>query len=415
MTTAAKLEVADIIRGTESQLASRIAPSREQWRVLRAIRQCRTAALGGHVERCSDCDHQRIAYNSCRNRHCPKCQAGARAKWMEARASELLPVPYFHIVFTMPSELAPLALQNRRVMYGLLMRAAGETLKEVAANPCHLGADIGGLAVLHTWGQNLMHHPHVHCVVPAGGLSCERTKWVNCQRSKKSGKLFFLPVRVLSRVFRGKFIAGLKLAFQRGELEFHGRLSHLSDRHQFETRLNMAVRQDWVVYAKRPFGSPEQVLKYLSRYTHRVAIANNRLLSYASGKVTFRWRNYAADGTWRTMILDDVEFVRRFLLHTLPTGFHRIRHFGFLANRHRAERLKQCRHLLSGSTCEAALAKTTHPPAVERESNTRPECVACGSTRIVRIEIMPWRPTPHHRVPRPHFAINRSQIYNDTS
>ena len=393
------MEVADVFRRAHDRFQSRYGQSisRAQRRVMRDIMRCRTAALGGHAERCLDCGQQQIAYNSCRNRHCPKCQAGARAQWMDARASELLPVPYFHLVFTIPSELAPLALQNKRIVYGLLMRTVSETLKEVAANPRHLGAEIGGLAVLHTWGQNLMHHPHVHCVVPAGGLEPSGTKWLPCQRSKRTGKLFFLPVRILSRVFRGKFMAGLKRAFSRGRLQFHGHIAGLSDPRQFEQRLNAAVRQDWVVYAKRPFGSPKQVLKYLARYTHRVAIANSRLVQHVGNKVTFHWRDYAHEAQGKLMTLDDVEFIRRFLLHTLPRGFHRIRHFGFLANRHRAEKLRTCRDLLSVTSekVTATLTETSgdddrHPTVV---------CQVCGSNRVLRSEVLPCPPLQSRQQP----------------
>ena len=258
------LEIADVFRDGQSSFVAQYEHTLrpEQRQVLRAIVRCRTAELGGHVQRCNDCGHQRIQYNSCRNRHCPKCQAIARAAWMEARQAELLPVPYFHVVFTLPEEIRPLALQNKRVVYGILFRAAAETLQEVAANPKHLGAEIGFLAVLHTWGQNLMHHPHVHCVVSGGGLAPGRSRWVHCKRSRRRKKLFFAPVEILSHVFRGKFIDFLKRTFRSGQLAFHGKLALLSQPTMFERRLNTAVKKNWVVYAKRPFGGPDRVLKY---------------------------------------------------------------------------------------------------------------------------------------------------------
>jgi Putative transposase/Transposase zinc-binding domain len=340
MTERHRLEVADVFRQHGEEYLAQYGASPQQRRVLQNIRNCRTAGLGGHVQECDRCGHQKISYNSCRNRHCPKCQGSARARWLEARARELLPVPYFHLVFTLPECLGPVAMQNQAVVYGLLFRAMAETILEVAANPQRLGAQLGFLAVLHTWGQNLMHHPHVHCVVPAGGLSLDGTTWV------RGGKKFFLPVRVLSRVFRGKFVAFLKQAHAGGELKFHGQLRSLAQPVTMENLLNYSVKHEWVVYAKRPFGGPEVVLKYLARYTHRVAISNGRLLRLENGRVTFRWKDYAQGSRQRTMTLDATEFIRRFVLHVLPSGFVRIRYFGFLANRVRARNLERCRQLL---------------------------------------------------------------------
>lgn len=284
-----QLEVADIVRrhGTEFLEIHGPALSADQSRVLKAIASCRTAALGGHVSACDHCDHRQIAYNSCRNRHCPKCQAAARAAWLDERSRDLLPVPYFHVVFTLPESIAALALQNPRVMYSLLFRSAADTLREVAANPKRLGAQIGGLAVLHTWEQNLCHHPHLHCVVPGGGFSLDGTRWIS------SAEKFFLPVRILSRVFRGKFISGLRRARQKGKLKYLGSLSALSSDAAFKIWLSASVQTEWVVYAKPPFGGPEQVLKYLARYTHRVAFSNKRLISCHDGHVTFHWKDYA--------------------------------------------------------------------------------------------------------------------------
>lgn len=343
MSDGPRLEVAEVFRQYAEEYLQKYGASPAQRRVLRDIQNCRTAVLGGHVEACDHCGHQRIAYNSCRNRHCPKCQGPARARWMQAREAELLPVPYFHVVFTLPETLGPLALQNPAVVYDVLFRAVGETLLEVGAHPKRLGARIGFLAVLHTWGQNLMHHPHVHCVVPAGGLSPDGTAWVPGRED------FFLPVRVLSRVFRGKFIAMLKQAIRRGRLEYHGSLAALADPEARERLLDQAVRHDWVVYAKRPFGGPEAVLKYLARYTHRVAISNRRLLRLDNGQVTFSWKDYAHGNRQSTMTVTAVEFIRRFLLHVLPSGFMKIRYYGFLANRCRTENLAHCRELLGHS------------------------------------------------------------------
>jgi Putative transposase/Transposase zinc-binding domain len=336
------LEVADLIRIAGDAFIER----NRQWigwkhvKVLLAIARCRTAALGGHLDECTRCGHRAISYNSCRNRHCPKCQTGARERWIAARQRELLPTRYVHVVFTLPRELAPLVLQNRKAVYDLLFRASAETLMEVARDPRHLGAEIGFFSVLHTWNQKLGLHPHVHCVIPAGGLSLDHARWI------RSHYRFFLPVKVLSRVFRGKFVAGLKRAFQDGQLRFHGNLALLAQPKIFAAWVRPLFRKDWVVYAKRPFGGPQYVLQYLGRYTHRVAISNHRLLSFANGKVTIRWRDSAHNNEQKLLPLPVDEFLRRFLLHLLPQGFVRIRNFGFLANRRRATRLPLCFHFL---------------------------------------------------------------------
>jgi hypothetical protein len=337
------LEVADIIRvaGDSFIEKNQAHLAWPQLKVLRAIRNCRTAALGGHLDRCSRCGHQAISYNSCRNRHCPKCQTNAREQWLAKRTEDLLEVPYFHVVFTLPHDLSALALQNKKAFYDLLFRASAEALIEVSADPKHLGAQIGFLSVLHTWGQNLQHHPHVHCVIPAGGIAPDRSYWVHPPAG------FFLPVRVLSKVFRGKFVAGLKRLFRKHELSFHGSLGSLADPKSFHRFLRQLFRHDWVVYAKRPFGGPEHVLQYLARYTHRVAISNHRLIGFKDGKVTFRWKDYARGNKKRTMTVSAGEFLRRFLLHVLPRGFVRIRHFGFLTNRKRAALVPLCRRLLA--------------------------------------------------------------------
>jgi hypothetical protein len=377
-----RLEVADVFRDHGDAFLDLYGQtlSPEQRRALSDIAACRTAALGGHVEECDRCGYQRIAYNSCRNRHCPKCQATAAAQWMEARADELLPVEYFHVVLTLPAALGPIALQNPRQVYGLLFRAAAETLRQVAADPKHLGAEIGFLAILHTWGQNLEHHPHVHCVVPGGGLAPDGSRWVACRPG------FFLPVRVLSRVFRGKFLALLRDAFDRRRLSFHGKLAALADPGEFRRRLAASAQTEWVVYAKPPFGGPEQVLKYLARYTHRVAISNHRLTALEGDAVEFLWKDYAHGGKQTTMKLKAVEFIRRFLLHVLPAGFVRIRHYGFLANCVCRERLALCRALLGVQTMPEP-ASPQPPVEPEEEGQAAASvCPACGVGRMVIVE-----------------------------
>jgi hypothetical protein len=338
------LEVADIIRAAGNSFIDRYQDhlAWPQVKVLRAIRDCRTAALGGHVDRCTRCGHQAISYNSCRNRHCPKCQTSAREQWLAKRAKDLLPGRYFHVVFTLPHELSALVLQNKQLLYDLLFRASADTLLEVAADPKHLGADIGFLSVLHTWGQNLLHHPHIHCVVPAGGLAPDHSRWIHAPT-------FLLPVRVLSKVFRGKFVDGLKRLFRAGKLQFHASLHLLSDAKRFASFLRQLFRKNWVVYAKRPFGGPEFVLQYLARYTHRVAISNHRLIAFDGTHVTFRWKDYAHGNKKRKMTVTAHEFLRRFLLHLLPRGFVRIRHFGLLSTRTRAVLMPLCRQLLADS------------------------------------------------------------------
>ena len=319
------------------------------------------------------CGYRAISYYSCRNRHCPKCQTNARNRWLDARSEELLDVGYFHVVFTLPHQFSGLALQNKRVIYDLLFRTCAETLLEVAADPEHLGADLGFLSVLHTWGQNLLHHPHIHCVIPAGGLSPDQTVWVHPRYH------FFLPVEVLSRVFRGKFIAALKRAFRRGKLTFHGRLRCLANSKMFGALLRSVFAHDWVVYAKRPFGGPEHVLHYLARYTHRVAISNHRLISLEDGTVTFRWKDYTHGDKQRKMTLRSDEFLGRFFLHVLPHGFVRIRFFGFLANRRRAKMLPLCRKLLE----TASPGRTTTVPAIDRRPPASWKCPCCSGPMVI--------------------------------
>ena len=368
-------EVADIVR----QHGDRFLETHRAWvtgqhrRVLRAIAQCRTAALGGHRDRCDQCAQPALSYNSCRDRHCPKCLTAARNAWVAAREQELLPVGYVHLVFTVPEPLARLALANKRVVYDLLFRAAAATLLQVAANPKRLGAAIGGLMVLHTWGQRLQHHPHVHCVVPAGGLSPDRTRWIHARPT------FFLPVKVLRQVFRGKLVAGLRTAFREGRLSFPGALQTLAPESAFRAWLRSLHRQPWVVYAKPPFGSPAHVLHYLARYTHRVAISNHRLVAVTDDTVSFRWKDYRHGSQMRTLTLDVDEFLRRFLLHVLPKRFVRIRYFGLLAPR--------VPHRASSRTCRTVLAVAPPPPAEPPVAATPTRswpCPRCGAPmRIV--------------------------------
>src|ERR1700674_5589751 len=384
------LEVADLIRTAGATFLERNRKwiSWKHVKVLLAIARCRTAALGGHLDECTRCGHRAtISYNSCRNRHCPKCQTAAREQWIAARQRELLPTRYVHVVFTLPHRLAPLALQNKKVLYDLLFRASAETLREVARDPRHLGAEIGFFTVLHTWSQKLRLHPHVHCVIPAGGLSLDHTHWV------KSRDRFFLSIKVLRRVFRGKFVAALQQAFREGQLVFHGDLTLLAQPKIFAAWLRPLFRKDWVVYSKPPFGGPQYVLQYLGRYTHRVAISNHRLVAFAEDKVTFRWRDSAHQNEQKLLTLSLDEFLRRFLLHLLPEGFMRIRNFGFLANRRRATTLPLCFQLLGSA------------PQTEQEASSAKDatplwlCPKCGGPmrviqRLTAAEIQLRSPPP---------------------
>jgi hypothetical protein len=368
-------EVADIVRTYREQFEQEYGHllDADARRVLQAIQNCRTAVLGGHVEACDQCGHRVISYNSCRDRHCPKCQGAARERWLAKRQAELLPVPYFHVVFTLPHQLAPLALQNKRIVYGILFRAVAETLQEVAKDPRLLGAEIGFLAVLHTWGQNLQHHPHLHCVVPGGGLSPDHTQWIG------SRDRFLLPVKVLSAVFQGKFLAMLKRAFRKGKLCFHGRLVSLKAR--FHLLIDELHNCNWVVYTKAPFAGPEHVLRYLAHYTHRVAISNHRILAVEGGNVTFRWKDYAHGNKKRKMTLAAAEFLRRFCMHLLPKGFVRIRQFGLLANRQRKALLASCRRLLVAVPASVA-APTDSIAAIAT-------CPVCHAGHLQLIERLP--------------------------
>src|SRR6516165_10490290 len=386
-----KLEVADVFRhyGEAYRQEHGASLSTARRRVMTAIEVCRTAVLGGHLEKCDHCDHQRISYNSCRNRHCGKCQSLARAEWLEDRRSELLDVGYFHIVFTVPDPIRPIAYQNKQHVYNILFRAVSDTLRSIAADPKHLGAEIGFFAVLHTWGQNLLHHPHLHCVVPGGGLSPDGTRWISCRDG------FFLPVRVLSWLFRRLFLEKLVDAFDAGKLEFFSSLESLRHRSSFLDYLAPLRQADWVVYAKRPFAGPEQVLDYVGRYTHRVAISNNRLLDIDHGKVTFRYKDYRHEAQQKTMTLQAEEFIRRFLLHVLPAGFQRIRYYGFLANRYREQKLAHCRELLGMPTCEPSAseaAKDYRERYEELTGSSLRVCPVCHQGRMLVIEILPQSP-----------------------
>ncbi len=388
------LEVADIFRadGPAWRRANAGHVSLGQLKVMSAIERCRTAALGGHVARCEKCDHIDIAYNSCRNRHCPKCQGAAAKAWLADREAELLPVAYYHVVFTLPAPIADIAYQNKAAIYAILFKAAAETLITIAADPKHLGARIGLTAVLHTWGSALTHHPHLHCIVPGGGLSPGGERWISCRPG------FFLPVRVLSRLFRRLVLEQLTAAHEAGRLHFFGDHAPIAERHAFAAYLAPLRNTEWVVYAKRPFAGPQAVLAYLSRYTHRVAIANSRLLAVDDNAVTFRWKDYRAKGRERqkAMTLASGEFIRRFLIHVLPSGFHRIRHYGLFANGGRADNLARTRDLLGVPT----------PQDEPRDANAdeplthSPPCPCCGG-RMIIIETFERGSTPRTRPPSP--------------
>jgi Putative transposase/Transposase zinc-binding domain len=369
------LEVADIFRahGPAWRRANAGHVSLGQLKAMSAIERCRTAALGGHVARCEECAHTQIAYNSCRNRHCPKCQGAAAKAWLADRQAELLPVPYYHVVFTLPAPIGDIAYQNKAEIYAILLKATAETLITIAADPKHLGARIGLTAVLHTWGSALTHHPHVHCIVPGGGLSLDGKRWISCRPG------FFLPVRVLSRLFRRLFLEQLAAAHEAGRLHFFGAHAPLTERHAFAAYLTPLRKTEWVVYAKRPFAGPQAVLAYLSRYTHRVAIANSRLIAFGDNGVTFRWKDYRAKGRdqQKVMTLASHEFIRRFLIHVLPGGFHRIRHYGLFANGGRAENLDRARELLAGSPTE------TEPRDPDEPAIHPIPCPCCGGRMII--------------------------------
>jgi hypothetical protein len=387
------LEVADVFRdhGPAWRAANAGHVSLDQLKVMSAIERCRTAALGGHVEQCEDCAHTRIAYNSCRNRHCPKCQGAVARDWLEARQADLLPVPYYHVVFTLPAPVADIAYQNKKLVYDMLFKASAETMLTIAADPRHLGARIGITAVLHTWGSAMTHHPHVHMIVPGGGLSMDGQRWVAC----KPG--FFLPVRVLSRLFRHLVLSMLAAAHDNDRLTFFGDHQRLADRNAFAAYLKPLRKAEWVVYAKRPFGGPEAVLAYLSRYTHRVAISNSRLIKADRTGVTFRYKDYRLKGRerYRTMTLTPAEFIRRFLIHVLPHGFHRIRHYGFLANGARVDNIALARQLLTAPGPSEQDADQQQADQGEPDGSER-ACPCCGG-RMITIEVFQAGQTPRHQ------------------
>jgi hypothetical protein len=397
------LELADVVQKHASAYLARYEKVTfpQQRRVLRDIAACRTATLGGHVKKCDQCGHTEVFYDSCRNRHCPKCQAAARAEWMEARAQDLLEtVEYYHCVFTLDDHLRHVALQNKRVVYNLLFRSVSETLKTIARDPKHLGADIGFLGILHTWGQTIRHHPHVHCVIPGGGLSPDGQRWIPCRNG------FFLPVRVLSCLFQKKFLSYLNEARQQGKLSFHGQVKPLTNENHWRSFLRSLYNSKWVVYAKPPFGGAKQVLKYLARYTHRVAISNQRLIALEDGKVRFRWKDYANGNRQRTMTLGGVEFLRRFLLHVLPKGFMRIRYYGFLANCHRKEKIALCRNLLGLPEKTTLSVPETPQETPEESTDSEPStlCPVCKKGRMLEIETL--RPDPTGALKLASFLVH---------
>ena len=384
-----KLEVADIFRryGETYRQKHGASLSTAQRRVMTAVEVCRTAALGGHLERCDSCPYERPCYDSCRDRHCPKCQSLARAEWIEKRTAEILNCEYFHVVFTLPEDVAALAYQNKNSVYGILFRATAETLSTIAADPKHLGAEIGFFAVLHSWGQNLLFHPHLHCVVPGGGISPDGTRWLSCRPG------FFLPVRVLSRLFRRLFLTYLQQAFDAGQLHFFSSLEALHDPQAFTRYLDPVGKQEWVVYAKPPFAGPQQVVDYVGRYTHRVAISNHRIVDIEDGQVKFHWRDYRNHSQQKTMTLSAEEFIRRFLLHVLPNGFHRIRYYGFLGNRYRKQKLEHCRQLLNmaspnESFSEPQPRKDYRDRYQKLTGHSLRECPVCHRGRMITVKLL---------------------------
>jgi len=394
-----KLEVADVFRryGDAHRQNHGASMSAEQRRVMAAIEVCRTAVLGGHLERCDQCGYERNCFNSCRDRHCPKCQSLARAQWIEHRQAELLDCPYFHVVFTVPEEIAAIAYQNKEVVYDILFHSTAETLKTIAADPKHLGAEIGFFAVLHSWGQNLMFHPHLHCVVPGGGLSANGQHWVRCRAR------FFLSVRVLSRLFRRLFLERVEKAFHSGKLQFFAALDFLRDPHAFAARIAAAKESEWVVDARPPFAGPQQVLDYVGRYTHRVAISNNRLIDIDNGRVQFHWKDYRDNSKIKVMDLEADEFIRRFLLHVLPEGFQRIRYYGFLANRERRKKVALCRQLLGMQiSSQTTSVKDYRERFQELTGRSLTHCPRCQHGQMVIVESLP---PAHCRVP---FCLDSS-------
>jgi hypothetical protein len=377
------LEVADVFRAYGSAYRQAHEMRVRHFRAMRAIEICRTSELGGHVEECDQCGRLRISYNSCRNRHCPKCQCLDKERWLEARKRDILPTHYFHPVFTLPEGVKPLALRNQNVVYSILFRSASESIKELTEDPKHLGAEVGFIAVLHTWSQTLMDHPHLHCIVTGGGLSPDGKQWIPCKGE------FFLPVKILSRLFRGKFLAYLKEAYEKGKLLFPGKIVPLNEKVAFNALLKDLYAQEWVVYCKPPFGSPEMVMDYLGRYTHRVAISNDRLVKLEGGRVTFRYRDRSDNDTVKRMTLDAAEFIRRFLLHILPDGFMKIRHYGILSNRNRKSKLAVCKKLLGAPCRHENREKESWQDLLTRITGTDPRiCPYCGKGNMVLKEVL---------------------------
>jgi hypothetical protein len=378
------IEVADIFRQYGDKYRAQHKLSLPMIRAMHAIQYCRTSVMGGHVDQCDDCGYKQISYNSCRNRHCPKCQNLPKERWLEERKKDLLPIPYFHIVFTVPAELRAITLRNKKVMYSILFKASSETLLELAADPKHLGAQIGFTSLLHTWGQNLMDHPHVHCIVTGGGLSREEDRWI------ASKKKFFIPVRAMSRLFRGKFLFYLKQARETKKLNFSGQIEPVAKENNFHELMNQVYTKDWVVYSKPPFQSPEHVLSYLGRYTHKVAISNHRIQGMHEGKVMFQWKDYGDNNQKKVMALDASEFIRRFLLHILPQRFVKIRHYGLLSNRNRRTLLKKCKILLGQPSSAKETSKTEEWKELLLRITGKDVsvCPCCNTGRMVEIKIL---------------------------
>jgi hypothetical protein len=376
-----KLEIADVFREGFDAYCEKYGPlPKQHYQVANAVINCRTATMGGHIDRCENCGHEQISYNSCRNRHCPRCQAFARAKWVQDRMEELLPVQYFHIVFTVPQQLNPFALRNKRVFYNILFRAVSETISELAKDPKWLGVTTGFMAVLHSWGQNLLDHPHIHCIVPGGGMDNNKPKW------KHAKKDFILPNKVMASLFRGKCLDYFKKAVKAEKIMFWGNLGPFKKRDKFKNLINSLYQKDWVVYAKPPFAGPEAVIKYLGNYTHRIAIANSRLISMENGAVTFKWKSYTDGGKTKIMTLPIVEFIRRFLLHVLPTGFKRIRQYGFLSNRVRSQKLSLCREWFGQKQSEKKVNATKWNEIIMELTGVDPTiCPVCHKGRLKRI------------------------------
>lgn len=381
------IEVADIFREFSSDYKKLNKLPKRMHKAMNAIERCRTSQLGGHIEECDSCGHIRIAYNSCRNRHCPKCQGAAKEKWLVARKKDLLPVGYFHIVFTIPADLNSLALRNQREIYNIIFKAASETLLELGKDSKYLGGEIGLIAILHTWGQNLMDHPHLHCIVPAGGLSMDKQRWI------PSRKRFFIPVKVISRLYRGKFLAYLKKAYNDNKLEFEGQICNLGKRQEFQSLIDKQYQKEWVVYCKPPFQSPEHILEYLGRYTHRVAITNQRIVEIKNRKVSFRWKDYADNNQHKVMTIDGLEFIRRFLLHILPDKFVKLRHYGLLSNRNHRTKLTQCKKIL-GVWEEQEAVNSVEKDLPYTKIDIR-ECPCCKNGRMIKKEIL----TPQSYIP----------------